>query len=145
MSSAGENMPELERQRWLDDVARNGRALQYAAAELKGDREIVLAAVAQNGDTLQFAAAELQGDLPLLKLRSINPQLSAVVLVVELRLHLGYACHERVGCQSILKSLPLEVIELIGQHLTIGVAVHGLIWRSTSLLSKGVPPTTQVK
>jgi hypothetical protein len=45
-----------------------------------------------------------------------------------------------------LKSLPLEVIELIGQHLTIGVAVHGLIWRSTSLLSEGVvPPATQFK
>ena len=170
MSSTGENMPELERQRWLDRVAQDGNALRYAAAELKGDREIVraavaqngfalghaeaelqgdseivLAAVAQDGNALQYAAVELKGDLPLLKLRSINPQLSAVVLVAELRLHLGYACHERVGCQSILKSLPLEVIELIGQHLTIGVAVHGLIWRSTSLLSEGVPPSTQFK
>jgi DUF1365 family protein len=27
MSSAGENMPELERQRWLDKVALNGYAL----------------------------------------------------------------------------------------------------------------------
>ena len=129
----------------LAAVAQNALALRDAAAELKGDREIVRAAVAQNGDALEYAAAELQGDPPLLKLRSINPQLSAVVLVVELRLHLGYACHERVGCQSILKSLPLEVIELIGQHLTIGVAVHGLIWRSTSLLSEGVPPSTQFK
>ena len=49
MSSAGENMPELERQRWLDRVAQEGFALQYAAAELKGDREIVLAAVAHDG------------------------------------------------------------------------------------------------
>ena len=119
---------------------RGQRAPTLAAAELQGDREIVLAAVAQNGGALQYAAAELKGDPPLRKLRSINPQLSAVVLVVELRLHLGYACHERLGCQSLLKSLPLEVIELIGQHLTIGVAVHGLIWRSTSLLSEGVPP-----
>ena len=140
MSSTGEKMPELQRQRWLDHVAQNGYALQHAAAELQGDSEIVLAAVAQNGYALQYAAAALQGDPPLRKLRSINPQLSAVVLVVELRLHLGYACHERLGCQSLLKSLPLEVIELIGQHLTIGVAVHGLIWRSTSLLSQGVPP-----
>ena len=141
MSSAGENMPELERQRWLDRVAQSGDALQYAAAELKGDREIVLAAVAQTGHALQGAAAELKRHPPLLKLRSINPRVSAVVLVVELRLHLGYACHERVGCHCFLKSLPLEVIEMIGQHLTIGVAVHGLIWRSTSLLSEGVPPS----
>jgi len=72
-------------------------------------------------------------------LQSVNPQISAVVLVVELRLHLAYACHERVGRESFLKSLPLEVIELIGHHLTIALAVHGLIWRSASLLSEGVP------
>ena len=66
-----------------------------------------------------------------------------VVLVVELRLHLAYACHERVGRESLLKVLPLEVIELIGQHLTIGVALHGLIWRSASLLSEGVPPNRE--
>ena len=35
--------------------------LEYAAAELKGDREIVLAAVAQDGWALECAAAELQG------------------------------------------------------------------------------------
>jgi hypothetical protein len=42
-----------------------------------------------------------------------------------------------------LKALPLEVIELIGQHLTIAVAVHDLIWRSASLLSEGVPPNRE--
>ena len=80
---------------------------------------------------------------PLRKLQRINPHLSVVVLVVELRLHLAYACHERVGRESFLKVLPLEVIELIGQHLTIGVALHGLIWRSASLLSEGVPPNRE--
>ena len=101
----------------------------------------MLAAVAQNGSALMFAAVELQRDPTLRKLEVINPQLSVVVLVVELRLHLAYACHERVGRESFLKSLPLEVIELIGQHLTIGVAVHGLIWRSASPLSEAVPPS----
>jgi hypothetical protein len=52
MSSTGERMPGLEKQRWIERVAQNGRALRYAAAELKGDREIVLAAVAQNGSVL---------------------------------------------------------------------------------------------
>ena len=80
------------------------------------------------------------GNAALRQLQSINPLVSVVVLVVELRLHLAYACHERVGRESFLKSLPLEVIELIGHHLTIGLAVHGLIWRSASLLSEGVPP-----
>eukprot|EP01047_Picozoa_sp_COSAG01_P109623 COSAG01_NODE_38483_length_489_cov_0.633333_2_plen_83_part_00 len=62
MSSAGENMPELERQRWLDRVAQHGYVLEYATAELKGDREIVLAAVAQNGNALRYAAAELKAN-----------------------------------------------------------------------------------
>ena len=52
MSSTGEDMPGLERLQWLDRVAQNGRKLQFAPAELKGDREIVLAAVAQYGPAL---------------------------------------------------------------------------------------------
>ena len=43
----------------------------------------------------------------------------AAQLVAELRLHLAFACHDRVGCESFLKPLALEVIELIGQHITI--------------------------
>ena len=129
MSSAGENMPELERQRWLDRVQQHAHALQFAAAELKGDREIVLAAVAQDGRALKAAAAELKGDAQLLQVQSINPKLSATVLVAELRLHLAYTLHDRVGRESLLKSLPLELIERIGQHITIRVAVHGLICR----------------
>ena len=62
MSSTGEDMPELERLQWLDRVAQDGRALEYAAAELKGDREIVLAAVAQQSHALEYAAAELKRD-----------------------------------------------------------------------------------
>jgi uncharacterized membrane protein YqjE len=62
MSSTGEPMPGLENQRTIGHMARNGWALRHAAAELQGDRVIVLAAVAQNGRALQFAAAELQGD-----------------------------------------------------------------------------------
>ena len=103
----------------------------------------MLATVAQNGYALEYAAAELKGEPPLREVQSIDLQLSVVVLVVELRLHLAYACHERVGRESFLKVLPLEVIELIGQHLTIGVALHGLIWRSASLLSEGVPPNRE--
>ena len=62
MSSTGERMPGLEKQRWIERVAQNGMALEYAAAELKGDREIVLAAVAQNGRALSDAAARLIGE-----------------------------------------------------------------------------------
>ena len=46
----------------LTAVAQNARAVEYAAAELQGDREIVLAAVAQAGSALEYAVAELKGD-----------------------------------------------------------------------------------
>ena len=214
MSAMGEPMPELEKQRWLETVAQHGRALQYAAAELKADREVVLAAVAQDGRALpdaaaelkadrevvlaaeaqhgfalQYAAAELKADrevvlaavaqhgcalvhaaaelkadrevalaagaqdgraLPyaaaelrtdalLLKMRSLNPRLSAILLMAQLRLCVAYACHERVGSESLLGRLPLEVIELIDEQTTVLVALHGLVCRP-ALLSEGVPP-----
>ena len=59
--------------------------------------------------------------------------------MAQLRLHVAYTCQERVGRESLLLCLPLEVIELIGQHMTVRVALHGLV-RRTALLSEGVPP-----
>ena len=132
-------MPGLEKQRWLERVAQRGLALECVAAELQGDREVVLAAVAQNGDALEYAAAKLRNDAIVLNLRSLNPRLSAVRLVAQLRLYVAYTCHQRVGRESLLRCLPLEVIELIGQHMTVCVALHGLV-RQPALLSEGVPP-----
>ena len=43
-------------------AAQNGRALQHASAELKADKEVVLAAVAQYGGALQHASAELRAN-----------------------------------------------------------------------------------
>ena len=40
MSSTGERMPGLEKQRWIERVAQNGRALEYAAAELRLSRAL---------------------------------------------------------------------------------------------------------
>ena len=120
-------------------MAQDGCALQYAPAELKGDREFVLAAVAQDARALHHAAEELIGDRVVQKLRSLNPRVSALLLVAQLRLYVAYTCHERVGRESLLRCLPLEVIELIGQHMTVRVALHGLV-RQPALLSEGVPP-----
>jgi hypothetical protein len=36
--------------------------LEYATEELRGDREVVLAAVQQNGRALEYASTELQKD-----------------------------------------------------------------------------------
>ena len=57
-------------------VVQNGRALGYAAAELRADRDFVLAAVAQNGYALEHAAAELRADPALCELRDLNPRVS---------------------------------------------------------------------
>ena len=40
----------------MEAVKQDGRALQYASAELKGDREIVMEAVAQDPKALQYAS-----------------------------------------------------------------------------------------
>jgi hypothetical protein len=64
-------MPDwFSREEVLVAVARNGQAglgwaklaLRHASAELKGDREVVLAAVAKSGEALYYASAELKGD-----------------------------------------------------------------------------------
>ena len=46
----------------LTAVALAGYALQYASEEVKGDREVVLVAVAQNSRALEHASAALKGD-----------------------------------------------------------------------------------
>jgi hypothetical protein len=43
-------------------VLQNGKSLQHVSQELRGDREVVLAAVAQDGRALQYASATLRGD-----------------------------------------------------------------------------------
>ena len=44
-------------------MQENGLALEYAASELRKDREIVLAAVQQNGAALAYAAPELKNEI----------------------------------------------------------------------------------
>jgi hypothetical protein len=46
----------------LGALKQNGRALHFASAELKANREVVMAAVEQSGTALRFAAAELKAD-----------------------------------------------------------------------------------
>ena len=46
----------------MEAAKQDGNALQFASAELKGDREIVMEAVEQWGFALQYASHELQGD-----------------------------------------------------------------------------------
>ena len=45
-----------------DVVRQNGSALEHAAAELKADRNFMLAAVQQSGSALRYAVAELQAN-----------------------------------------------------------------------------------
>jgi hypothetical protein len=51
-----------DRELMLAAVSRYGCALQYASTELQGDREVVLAATAQDARALEYAALELRSD-----------------------------------------------------------------------------------
>ena len=41
-------------------VSQDGRALQHASEDLRGDRELVMTAVSQNGDALQHATENMR-------------------------------------------------------------------------------------
>jgi serine/threonine protein kinase len=53
---------KADREVVLAAVGQDGRALLYTSAELQGDRDFVLAAVWQTGEALQHASAELKAD-----------------------------------------------------------------------------------
>ena len=122
MSSTGERMPGLEKQRWIERVAQNGRALRYAAAELKGDREIVLAAVAQDGLALEFAAAVLNRHRALQWISTTNIALHCA----NLRLALATCALSPPPslCGGALSALPRDLIELIGTCILPDVAIY---------------------
>ena len=46
----------------LKQQQQDGQALQWASEEMKGDRELCMAAVAQNGLALKWASEEMKGD-----------------------------------------------------------------------------------
>ena len=52
----------VRRAQLIVEVAKDGRALEYASAELQADQGVVLAAVTQDGRALQYVSAELRAD-----------------------------------------------------------------------------------
>ena len=121
MSSTGERMPGLEKQRWIERVAQQGDALRYAAAELKGDREIVLAAVAQNGRALDYAAAELRLSRALQWISTTNLALHCA----KLRLAMATCTLPTSLCRGggTLSALPRDLTELIGTYITVDLLI----------------------
>eukprot|EP00971_Amphidinium_carterae_P249991 4962537-Amphidinium_carterae.1 len=65
----------------MEAVREDGRALEYATEELRGDRDVVLQAVAQNGEALQFAPEQLRDDGEMLDaaLGSANGDISSIL------------------------------------------------------------------
>ena len=115
---------ELKRDREivLAAVAQNCRALRYAAAELKGDREIVLAAVALNGNALRYAAASLSRHPALQWICSTNIALHCASLRLALATCALPTPLSRSG--NALSALPRDLIELIGTCILPDVAIH---------------------
>ena len=50
------------RQRWVEEVKKNGLALQVAPEAVKGDEEVVMAAVKRNPVALEYASERLRSD-----------------------------------------------------------------------------------
>jgi hypothetical protein len=48
-------------------ISKNGLALQHAPPEVRGDKEVVLAAVRQCGSALRYASEDLRGDLDVVR------------------------------------------------------------------------------
>ena len=146
MSSTGERMPGLEKQRWIECVAQDGTALACAAAEIQGDREIVLAAVAQIYTALAYAAAELKGDREIvlaavaqkgtaLYYAAAELQLSRAlqwISTTNLALHCAKSRLAMATCTlptslcrgaSTLSALPRDLTELIGTCITVDLLI----------------------
>ena len=115
MSSTGEAMPGLEKQRVMDRVAQDGSALQYAPAEFKGDREIVLAAVAKNGFALRYAAAELKGDRKFV-LAAVAQNCHALLFA---------PAEFKRDHEIVLAALPPSVVSALNRNLAKGVKSSG--------------------
>jgi hypothetical protein len=68
----------------LAAVKNNGRALEYASDDLRGDKEVVLAAVKNDGSAIEFASASLQKDKDVL-LASVKNNIYALYYYPELK------------------------------------------------------------
>ena len=56
----------------LKRVKQDGGALEYASADLKGDKDIVMEAVKQDRQALQYASAALRSDRELVELQQLR-------------------------------------------------------------------------
>eukprot|EP01046_Picozoa_sp_COSAG06_P029857 COSAG06_NODE_2799_length_6266_cov_19.296596_4_plen_871_part_00 len=74
----------------LAAVAQSGGALQHASDELRGAKEVALAAVAQNGHALEVASDELRGDTQV-----------ALAAVAQSGYALQYASDELRGAKQV--------------------------------------------
>ena len=59
-------------------VAQDGKALQWAGEEMKGDRELCMAAVAQDGKALQWASEDMQNDPKIRTLAAVHQEAKAL-------------------------------------------------------------------
>ena len=68
----------------VEAVKQYGLALEYASADLKGNKDIVMEAVKQYGKALECASADLQNDKTLQKLaKSATPDRDALHIAAE--------------------------------------------------------------
>ena len=91
LSEASEEL-KGDREIVLAAVSKHGRAIQYASQELKGDREIVMTAISNRGWFLMFAPQELKGDQEVMQ-RALERS-SRELVGLRVSLLSGRCCHE---------------------------------------------------
>ena len=97
----------------MQAVSLEGRALKYAAEELKGDRKVVMAAVSQYGFALEYATEELKGDRKIvmaavsqngLALQRATKELKDDEEILQHALERSRNCSQLVGLKVVLMS-----------------------------------------
>ena len=160
----GLNQHEL-RERVLESVTNDGRALQTTPKEFKGDREIVLAAVTQYGPALQYAAAELKADREIVLAAVAQDGMALKYAAVELRSHraLKWVADTDIslhcaklrllfartipcapqGPRCTLATLTPDIVEMIGVRLTSGMTINQRVQKLGYWLDETPPKTDE--
>ena len=94
-------------------VSNWGTALQFATEEMKGDHEIVTKAVSQNGYALHFASEEMRGDAAMIEAALANSQGPPLIA---LRVHLlsGKSCNQIFNMLTTMRQVLHECADLLG-------------------------------
>ena len=108
-------------------VAEHGYALEFASEDLRGDREVVMAAVANDGDALRFAAECLRGDREVVMTAICQDGVAVLRATKEMR-------GDEEVMQAALEASPTELVGLRVSLLS-GRSCNQVFWHNRHVRS----------